>query len=91
MEELAGQEASLRLREQLLQQDKQLMKNQNDWLEKELQGKLEELLQLRKEKGELVANLEGRLAAREQEVRGGWRDRECSEGVCRYMYGPLLA
>ena len=72
MEELAGQEASLRLREQLLQQEKQLVKNQNDWLSRELQAKSEELLQLRKEKGETVANLEGRLAAREQEVRAEW-------------------
>ena len=92
MEELAGQEASLRLREQLLQQEKQLVKNQNDWLSRELQTKSEELLQLRKEKGETVANLEGRLAAKEQEVRAEWWLGNtglslCSVGfLCRHTY-----
>ena len=48
------------------------MKNQNDWLSRELQAKSEAVLQLRKEKGEVMANLEGKLAAKEQEVRTGW-------------------
>jgi len=70
LDDLASQEASLRLREQLLQQEKQLVKNQNEWLCRELQARSEELFQLRKERATFVGDLEGRLASREQEVCG---------------------
>ena len=53
-----------------MQQEKQLVKNQNEWLCRELQARSEELFQLRKERATFVGDLEGRLASREQEVCG---------------------
>ena len=68
LDDLASQEASLRLREQLLQQEKQLVKTQNEWLSRELQARSEELFQLRKERATIVGGLEGQLASSNQEV-----------------------
>ena len=68
LDELASQEASLRLKEQLLQQEKQLVESQNRWLSDELEAKSTQLLELRKEKANTVAELEGKLNSSQEEV-----------------------
>ena len=67
-DEVITQEASLRLREQLLQQEKQLVKNQNEWLSQELQSKSDQVLQLKKERASTMTDLESKLSAKDQEV-----------------------
>ena len=68
LDELVVQEASLRLKEQLLQQEKTLLKSQNEWLSSELQSKSEKLLSLRKEKASSVSGLEATLTQKQEEV-----------------------
>lgn len=68
LDELVVQEASFRLKEQLLQQEKHLIKSQNEWLSTELQTKSEQLLTLRKEQASTVSDLETRLSQKEEEV-----------------------
>ena len=68
MEELSTQESFLKLRESLLEQEKELVKTQNKWLARELEEKSSQLVGARKERAEAVADLEGRLASRDQEV-----------------------
>lgn len=68
LDDLASQEASLRLKEQLLQQEKQLVESQNRWLSDELEAKSTQLLELRKEKANTVAELEGKLNSSQEEV-----------------------
>ena len=69
LDELVGQEASLRLREQLFSQEKSLIQEQNRWLSAELESKSSELLLVRKEKDTLQADLQGKIISRDQEVR----------------------
>lgn len=68
IDELAVQESSLRLKEQLLQQEKTLLKSQNNWLSSELQSKSEQVLTLTKEKVTSRAELEAKLAQKQEEV-----------------------
>ncbi len=70
LDELDSEGASLRLRQQLLEQEKTLVRNQNNWLSRELQEKSEEVLRLRKEKTSMVAQLESKVAMKDQEVSG---------------------
>ncbi|XP_064382187.1 nucleoprotein TPR-like isoform X2 [Halichondria panicea] len=69
LDELAVQESSLRLKEQLLQQEKTLFKSQNEWLSSELRDKSEQLLSLRKEKVSSLSELESKLAQKQDEVK----------------------
>ena len=69
LDDLASQEASQRLKEQLLQQEKQLVESQNKWLSTELETKSTQLFELRKEKASTVADLESKLNFKEEEVR----------------------
>lgn len=75
LDELASQEASLRLKEHLVQQEKQLVESQNRWLSAELEEKSTQLLELRKEKTNTVAELEGKLNSSQEEVSGKERER----------------
>ena len=76
---MSTQESSLRLREQLLAQERRLVGEQNGWLSEELQSKARELLAVRRERATTVATLETRLTTSQQEVRGGW-NIEISDG-----------
>ena len=69
LDDLASQEASLRLKEQLVQQEKQLVESQNRWLSTELETKSTQLLELRKEKVNTVSELESKLNASEEQVK----------------------
>ena len=68
LDDLIGQEASLKLREQLLNQETVLVRQQNEMLSREVESKSAELLSVRKEKVTMVAELEGKLAMKELEV-----------------------
>ena len=72
LDDLASQEASQRLKEQLLQQEKQLVESQNRWLSTELEAKSTQLFELRKEKANTVAELESKLNFSEEEVSAWW-------------------
>lgn len=58
------------MKEQLLQQEKSLLKSQNEWLSSELQSKSEQVLSLRKEKASCQSELENKLSQKQEEV--GW-------------------
>ncbi len=62
------QESSLRLKEQLLQQEKTLLRSQNSWLSSELQSKSEQVLTLTKEKVASQADVEAKLTQKQEEV-----------------------
>ena len=62
------QDAALKLREQLSEQEKNFTASQNEWLSEELKQKTDELLQLKKEKISLLASLESTTAASNDEV-----------------------
>ena len=67
-DELMTQEGALKLKEKLLEQEKDLMVSQNEWLTQELNGKSEQLIQLRKERFSTIANLNAQLATKNEEV-----------------------
>lgn len=68
LDELVSEDSGLRLKEKLLEQEKDLLKTQNDWLSQELECKSEQLIQLRKERTSVVGELESQLSARDEEV-----------------------
>ena len=69
LDELVVQDASLKLREQLLEQEKNFIASQNQWLSEELKQKSDELLQLKKERASLVTSVESATTVRDEEVR----------------------
>lgn len=58
----------MRLKEQLLQQEKQLVESQNRWLSAELETKSTQLLEVKKEKVNTVCELENKLSSSEDKV-----------------------
>ena len=62
------QDAALKLREQLLEQEKNFMASQNEWLSEDLNQKTDELLQLKKEKATLLTSVESTTTVRDDEV-----------------------
>lgn len=64
---MAG-ESSLQLKERLLEQEKELLMTQNEWMTQELESKSETLIQLRKERSSTVGELESQVATKEEEV-----------------------
>ena len=70
MDELISGESALQLKEKLLEQGKQMLMTQNDWLTQELDSKSTNLIQLRKERASAVGELEGQLSSKDEEVIG---------------------
>lgn len=68
MDELIAGESALQLKERLLEQEKELLMTQNEWMTQELENKSDQLIQLRKERSSTVGELEGQLATSEEEV-----------------------
>jgi len=62
------QEGALKLKEKFLEQEKDLMVSQNEWLTQELNARSEQLIQLRKERFTTVANMNAQLASKNEEV-----------------------
>ncbi len=69
MDELAASDSALRLKERLLEQERDLLGTQNEWLRAELEAKAEQLIELNKERSGTVGELEGRVARQGEEVR----------------------
>ena len=63
-----SQEASIRLREQLLVKEKMLIQQQNDWLTKELEVKNSELFALRKEMSTTLNEKDTSISHKDDEV-----------------------
>ena len=70
MDDLVAHEASLKLREQIVERDKQLMLQQNDWLSQEVESKNSQLLSAKKELSSLITEKGHALSVKEQEVIG---------------------
>ena len=68
LDDLISEDSGLKLKEKLLEQEKDLLKTQNDWLTQELESKSEQLIQLRKERASTVGELESQSSTREEEV-----------------------
>ena len=56
LDEIQGQDVSVKYREKRLEQEKELLTSQNEWLSTELKNKTDELLSVRKEKVKLWNN-----------------------------------
>ena len=69
LDELMTQEGALKLKEKLLEQEKDLVVTQNEWLTQELNSRSEQLIQLRKERVTTMANLNSQVAIKDEEVR----------------------
>lgn len=71
LDEVVSEHSGLKLKEKLLEQEKDLLRTQNDWLTQELESKSETLVQLRKERSTVVGELESELSTKEEEVSRG--------------------
>ena len=69
LDELVSDESGLRLKERLLEQEKELLKTQNEWLTQELESKSDQLIQLKKERSSTVGELESLISTKEEEVQ----------------------
>ncbi len=49
-------------------QEKELLLTQNEWMTQELEGKSDQLIQLRRERSSTVGDLESQLVTRNEEV-----------------------
>ena len=70
MDELVAGESALRLKEKLLEQEKDLLMTQNEWMTQELEGKSKQLIDLKRERSTTVGELECQLSSNEEKVVG---------------------
>jgi hypothetical protein len=68
MDELMAGESALQLKEKLLEQEKDLLMTQNEWMTEELGSKSEQLIALKRERSSTVGDLESQLASAEEKV-----------------------
>ncbi|XP_071982834.1 nucleoprotein TPR [Engystomops pustulosus] len=68
LDELQSSEVSIRYREKRLEQEKELLQTQNDWLNNELRSKTDELLSVQRLKGNEILELKGSLETKKDEV-----------------------
>ncbi len=71
LDELVSQEGALKLKEKLMEQEKDLVVTQNEWMSQELESKSTQLIQLRKERFTSMADLNSQISAKNEEVRRG--------------------
>ena len=69
IDELVSEESAFKLKEKLLEQEKELYRSQNEWLNQELECKSRQLNQLLKERSGAIGELESQLSAKDEEVR----------------------
>lgn len=69
MDKLISEESALKLKETLLEQERELLRTRNEYLTQELEAKAEKEIELRKERATAVGELESQLAAKNEEVR----------------------
>ncbi|XP_073732494.1 nucleoprotein TPR [Misgurnus anguillicaudatus] len=68
LDELQASEVSIQYREKRMEQEKELIQNQNTWLNSELKSKTEELSKLSREKGKEILELKCSLESKTDEV-----------------------
>ncbi|XP_078417520.1 translocated promoter region b, nuclear basket protein isoform X3 [Cetorhinus maximus] len=68
LDELQVSEVSIKYREKRLEQEKELLMNQNSWLNAELKTKTDELLELRREKSNEILELRCNLENKKDEM-----------------------
>uniref|UniRef100_A0AAY4CW54 Nucleoprotein TPR n=1 Tax=Denticeps clupeoides TaxID=299321 RepID=A0AAY4CW54_9TELE len=68
LDELQSSEISIQYREKRMEQEKELLQNQNTWLNSELKSKTEELLSVSREKGKDLLELKCDLENKKEEV-----------------------
>ncbi|KAM7046736.1 nucleoprotein TPR isoform 4-T4 [Acridotheres tristis] len=68
LDELQTSDVSMKYREKRLEQEKELLQNQNTWLNAELKAKTEELLHTAREKGNEILELKCSLENKKEEV-----------------------
>ncbi|KAM5239085.1 nucleoprotein TPR [Ctenodactylus gundi] len=68
LDELQASDVSVKFREKRLEQEKELLHNQNTWLNTELKTKTDELLALGREKGNEILELKCNLENKKEEV-----------------------
>ncbi|NXK00217.1 TPR protein, partial [Corythaixoides concolor] len=68
LDELQTSDVSVKYREKRLEQEKELLQNQNTWLNTELKAKTDELLHTAREKGNEILELKCNLENRKEEV-----------------------
>ncbi|XP_077991395.1 nucleoprotein TPR-like [Glandiceps talaboti] len=69
LDEILGEDVTTKYREKRLQQEKELLNQQNGWLNKELKLKTNELLALRKESSTEILQLRSELENKRDEVK----------------------
>ncbi|XP_075038773.1 nucleoprotein TPR isoform X2 [Mixophyes fleayi] len=68
LDELQSSEVSIKYREKRLEQEKELLQTQNNWLNAELRAKTDELLSVQREKGNNILELKGSLENKKDEA-----------------------
>uniref|UniRef100_A0A803W1V6 Nucleoprotein TPR n=1 Tax=Ficedula albicollis TaxID=59894 RepID=A0A803W1V6_FICAL len=68
LDELQTSDVSMKYREKRLEQEKELLQNQNSWLNAELKAKTDELLHTAREKGNEILELKCSLENKKEEV-----------------------
>lgn len=68
LDELQASDVAVKYREKRLEQEKELLQNQNSWLNTELKTKTDELLALGREKGNEILELKCNLENKKEEV-----------------------
>ncbi|NXI58213.1 TPR protein, partial [Chloroceryle aenea] len=68
LDELQTSDVSMKYREKRLEQEKELLQNQNTWLNSELKAKTDELLHTAREKGNEILELKCSLENKKEEV-----------------------
>ncbi|XP_066453180.1 nucleoprotein TPR isoform X2 [Eleutherodactylus coqui] len=68
LDELQSSEVSIKYREKRLEQEKELLQTQNNWLNNELRSKTDELLSVQRQKGNEILELKGSLENKKDEV-----------------------
>uniref|UniRef100_A0A8C2AHE4 Nucleoprotein TPR n=1 Tax=Cyprinus carpio TaxID=7962 RepID=A0A8C2AHE4_CYPCA len=68
LDELQSSEVSIQYREKRMEQEKELLQNQNTWLNSELKNKTDELYTLSRDKGKAILELKCSLESKKEEV-----------------------
>uniref|UniRef100_A0A672P1G1 Nucleoprotein TPR n=1 Tax=Sinocyclocheilus grahami TaxID=75366 RepID=A0A672P1G1_SINGR len=68
LDELQSSEVSIQYREKRMEQEKELLQNQNTWLNSELKSKTDELYTLSRDKGKVILELKCSLESKKDEV-----------------------
>uniref|UniRef100_A0A8C2HDE7 Nucleoprotein TPR n=1 Tax=Cyprinus carpio TaxID=7962 RepID=A0A8C2HDE7_CYPCA len=68
LDELQSSEVSIQYREKRMEQEKELLQNQNTWLNSELKSKTDELNSLSRDKGKEILELKCSLESKKEEV-----------------------